>query len=700
MKPKISPRVRWVLAAALGSGFFWALLAGPVFFLPFKRLDWAVQDAICRGLPLAPASPELVFLSIDEGAFNLSHLLPEEVESSPALTLMAQDFPWSRAVYAELFDKLMGAGASAVVADIHFALPGKGDEALAEVIGKYPGKIVLGSVMDYRKEAGGALAVSETPPAWTLTGEEGAAKVGFVNFWSDPDGVVRSAHYKMSLAGAVDVQEREGDVFFPSLAAAALGATGEERCIPWGESRRLRFAGERSFLRVPIWQVFVPDFWNSNLKKGEVFSGKIVVLGAEAARFRDVFRTPISDWLPGPLLHINAISCALRGDFLWEVSPGWSMAVTVLLSFLTGVSFLKKVRPLFLLLGLAGWCVCFFFTAVALVFFSGVLLPVVPPVAAAMTVGVLVFSGDFAEVRKEKARVRRVLERYVSKDIVGEVLDNPSSFLEQLGGVRKEVVVLFSDLRGFTALTEVMEPGELVVQLNQYLSRMVEIVFRNGGTVDKFVGDAVMAVWGTVKSFGAEGDARGAVRAAEEMFDALEELNRGWEAEGKRRLSLGVGIHAGGAVFGNMGSEQKMEPTVIGDTVNLASRAEGLCKHYGVSLVFTEAVWRLLPETEGILTLDRARVFGRKEAVEIFTFSRLAGKSRFSLEEVERFNGAVGAYRGGEIGRAAREFREIQAGGGGEFLCEFYLGRCREVGEGEEEMAAEGWDPVFDFDKK
>src|SRR5205807_2070190 len=196
------------------------------------------------------------------------------------------------------------------------------------------------------------------------------------------------------------------------------------------------------------------------------------------------------------------------------------------------------------------------------------------PVLSVFFLGVATTLGlDYAFERMEKLRTRRTLERYVSKNLVKEILENPSGYYSSMRGARKPVTVLFSDLVGFTTLSEKADPEELVRHLNQYLSRMVGVVFENGGTLDKFIGDAIMAVWGNVKSEGVAKDAKACAYAALGMRRELKKLNDGWKLEGRMTLGMGVGINQGDVLIGNIGSSEpheRLDPTVIGDAVDLA----------------------------------------------------------------------------------------------------------------------------------
>ena len=176
----------------------------------------------------------------------------------------------------------------------------------------------------------------------------------------------------------------------------------------------------------------------------------------------------------------------------------------------------------------------------------------------------LVLSGSFSLgfeyflERLEKLRTRRTLERYVSKNLVKEILENPESYYSSLRGVRVQVTILFSDLIGFTTLAERADPEALVTQLNEYLSRMTSVIFSNGGTLDKFIGDAIMAVWGNVRSLGATEDAKSCARAALGMRRELSQLNKNWREQGRMGLGMGIGLNHGEVIVGNVGSQERM----------------------------------------------------------------------------------------------------------------------------------------------
>jgi adenylate cyclase len=247
-------------------------------------------------------------------------------------------------------------------------------------------------------------------------------------------------------------------------------------------------------------------------------------------------------------------------------------------------------------------------------FGGGLWLPMAEPLLA---MSLALFAGTayqyFVEDR-EKRKVKRLFGRYVSKDVYEQLLEDPTR--AELGGARREMSVLFSDIRGFTTVTEKGDPEALVAQLNEYFSQMVQVVFRHHGTMDKFVGDMVMAL------FGAPVDdvehAENAVRAAADMVKELGLLNQRWAAEGRPQLDIGIGVNSGDMIAGNIGSSAIMSYTVIGDNVNLGSRLESLNKDYRTRIIISDATRAKLTGQYDIRPLGDVVVKGKTRAVAIF----------------------------------------------------------------------------------
>ncbi len=680
------------LVCAAWAGLF-ALFAVWLNVGPLELAELSLQDAVVRHGVRAAAPADYVFLALDEASLELSQLEPEEIEASPALAAMAAEFPWSRLVYAEAIEKILAAGAKVVVLDAHFPLPGAGDEKLRATLAAHPGRVVIASLYADTEFSSERHADLFHPPSDTILPEDSTGTVGFANFWPEPDKVVRGAHYRMS-DGVMLGDARVGGEVRLSLGALALrhARLGEE--VP--AFGLMRFSPPGSFPVVPLWQVFVPDFWASNLKDGAVFRDKIVLFGPLAARFRDFVRTPVGT-LSGPEVHLHAMAAAQLDAFYQRAAP-WLVAASCFVMGLLAFAMNLLVRRPLGVFSVLGLLLIGYWGAALLLFNYAAFLPgMFYPTATLLLAGLTSFAYDFSLERREKARVRRSLERYVSRDLVCELIDHDSDFLDQLGGTRKEVAVMFSDLRGFTALSEKADPAVLVSNLNEYLAGMVEIVFRHRGTLDKFIGDAVMAVWGTVASAGPRGDCARAVQAALDMLAAVVRLSREWEARGVPGLHVGIGLHHGPAIFGNIGSELKMEPTVIGDTVNLTSRMESLTKRYHQPLLVSDVV---VGETRGEFpyrTIDTVRVVGRTTPVTIWTVPVDADGQAERPPWLERHEEGWEHYRARRFTEALSCFEAALEVSPDDHMLREMAGRCRRLIE---TPPGPEWEPVVNLESK
>jgi adenylate cyclase len=347
-----------------------------------------------------------------------------------------------------------------------------------------------------------------------------------------------------------------------------------------------------------------------------VFRDKIVFIGVTAAGLNDVFRTPLSSdengSMPGIQLHASIADSILANRFIRPATNRSRLGTIFIAALSIGLlaAFLPFTTAAAASLAiLGGWT---WFTVSA--FKSGLWLNMIQPFAVG---GLALFFGTayqyFVE-GTEKRKVAKLFGRYVSRDVYSQLMANPEQ--AELGGKRREMTVLFSDIRGFTTVTERGNPEELVSQLNEYFSRMVEIVFRNKGTVDKFVGDMVMALFSA--PLDDERHADHAVVAAMEMVKELGDLNRAWLAKGMTQLDLGIGVNSGDMIAGNIGSASIMSYTVIGDNVNLGARLESLNKDYKTRIIISEATRTRLTGDYATRPLGQVVVKGKSKAVQIF----------------------------------------------------------------------------------
>jgi adenylate cyclase len=654
----------------------------------YQRAEEAMRDWLLTN-PLAsrpPADPRIVYLGKDKVSETLENVDSTELEQSPALQLISQTEPgqaWNRGVYAYILDRLITAGASAVVFDITFSSDREGDEEFAAALEKHKDDVVIGSnlvmVQQIGTEAGDLhnTPYHDVPSPTLLDSAEGQdTRVGFVNVRADEDGVVRGVQYRTSLLEYFGLPQTPESPDLFSLVSRGLQQSGHGDLVP-NTKDELRIRYVRDPMSRSLYEIFVDRFWKSPVyKNGEVFRDKIVIVGAAGNDSTDRLTTPHGVML-GPVLHISALDAALRQRFLHPTSPLTdllSMAIAGALAWILGTIIKRPLRRLITVAGM----VLGFFAACQFAANSFDLLPILLSPLLVFTGSSLTwFTWEQAIDRAEKTRIRRTLERYVSKDVVKEVLDNPQSFLNSLNGERRPATVLFSDVRGFTTVTESADPAALVSQLNEYFREMVKIVrIEQRGTLDKFIGDAVMAHWGSIVTEGREADARCAVATALRMREVLARLNEDWRARGMHHFAIGIGVNHGEVIVANLGSDEKMEVSVIGDAVNLASRLEGVTKPYHVDICLGESVASLVRDAFVLRSLDLITVKGKTKPVETFTvLSQRNGSGEppwlAAHEEATRL------YRKGDFTAAEARFREVLAQQPGDGLAELMIERCQ-----------------------
>jgi len=346
------------------------------------------------------------------------------------------------------------------------------------------------------------------------------------------------------------------------------------------------------------------------------FRGKIVFIGFTASGLRDVFNTPFGEGtMPGIQLHASVADSVLSKRFIRR-APGAATASTAF-AIAGAIGLLSTLLPLWFafLTSIAVLTAWVWITTAT--FSGGVWVNLTQPLAAG---GLALFAGTayqyFVEGR-EKRKVKRLFGRYVSRDVYAQLLAHPE--LAELGGNRREMSVLFSDIRGFTTVTERGNPEEIVAQLNEYFSTMVDVVFRHHGTVDKFVGDMVMALFGAPVDD--EQHADHAVQAAIDMVRELGALNRRWASTGMAQLDIGIGVNSGEMIAGNIGSASIMSYTVIGDNVNLGSRLESLNKEYRTRVIISDATRTRLVGAYDLRPLGDVVVKGKSRPVAIYALS-------------------------------------------------------------------------------
>ncbi len=290
------------------------------------------------------------------------------------------------------------------------------------------------------------------------------------------------------------------------------------------------------------------------------------------------------------------------------------------------------------------------------------------------------FIYDFVLTQIEKLRLRTTFERYHSKNVVKYLLEHTTSYKEMLAGTRRPVTVLFSDIRSFTTIVETTaDSHQLVGKLNEYFTAMVDCVFRYDGSLDKFMGDGIMAVWGnTPHNFGPKDDAVRAVQAALAMVAELRRLNAKWVAEGKTEWRIGIGLNHGQVIVGDMGSQQHKEFGIVGDAVNLGSRLEGLTKKYHLQIILGERVAELVLDHFYLRSVDFVQVTGKTMAVQAFTV--LGEKTQPLPPEQQKFlslyEEGISSFRRREFVRAKELFAKALQIQPGDYLATQYVTSC------------------------
>jgi adenylate cyclase len=662
-----------------------------------KRAEFAASDFLfTHGRPAA-LRPDIVFLGVDNASLNLDSLWPEDIAASPALQLISNAkgaWNWSREVDALVLDRLVNAGAKLVVFDLVFPKPNVGDASFRAALDRHRGHVVIGSEIDQSD-----VEVTMAEPTSTLVADPAHdPRVGYVTYQPEPDGIIRQTSFAVSAEALLGRAPRPTDTVYYSLVAQSLRQLGRADLIPANlRPRFFRYTALNRGQDYPphsLAEIFVDPIWKQNYQDGKFFKDKIVIIGASAKSLHDFQNTPYGE-IPGPELHLEALTAALGRDYLRPTRVATDLALIAaagLLAWGLGVGMRQPMVRLGCQLGLSA---AFFLLLQWLYNRQGLLAATVTPLLTFNSGGLIGLIGEYALERVDKARVRGVLDRLVSKDIVRELLEDRESYEALVRGQRRCVTVLFSDVRGFTTLSEsAADPAAFIAQLNEYLGEMVDVVFKHRGTVDKFIGDAVMAVWGSMHTEGDQADARQAVAAALEMRERLTALNAKWTAEDKQTLTIGIGVNFGEVIVGGLGSEKsKMEITVMGDAVNTASRLEGLTKDYGVDLLIGESVAERVSEIFRLRTVDLVRVKGKKKPVEVMTvLGVLQDVPPVALEELlADYEDAILLYRRRQFAAAQGQFQACLRLAPADRLATLYLGRCQELLE--QEPAAD-WDGV------
>jgi len=627
---------------------------GALRTVELKTYDWR----LARTANPSTARRDIALVEIDE--YSLRNLQPN-----------AGRWPWPRFVHANLIEYLNRGKPAMIVYDINFAEPDdrtfkfggetmsgeESDRALVSAVRK-AGNVLLLADATFEGEYTGSYSLPDqgyrladsgiTERRAVFAPAEPFAKVasglGHNLFIYDPDGPMRhivpfvrtgnKAIPSLGLAAALriagirpdDIQLRGetlrlGDrqmplewrhVNTPDGRVSALWALINFRGPALLGDLKTRPYQSHSFFDLLYSEEQLLADQKPNIDPA-VFRDKIVFVGVGASGLFDAFETPFAGGrMPGIQIHAAVADDFLSNRFMRPESIGVRIVLIIALALMMGV--VSTLLPAWWAAGVYAAVMAVLVMVATRQFAGGTWINITQPGLAS---SVALFGGvgyQYFFEGREKRRMKRLFGQFVSKDVYDQLVANPE--LARLGGQRREMTVLFSDIRGFTTVSELGQPEEIVAILNEYFTSMVEIVFAHRGTLDKFVGDMVMALYGA--PLDDPQHAQHAVETALAMSRELNRLNRKWATEGRPTLDIGIGISTGPMIAGNIGSEAIMSYTVIGDAVNLGSRLESLNKQYGTRIIISQATREAIPDRYAFRSLGEVVVKGKTKPVTIY----------------------------------------------------------------------------------
>jgi adenylate cyclase len=510
----------------------------------------------------------------------------------------------------------------------------------------------------------------------------GAIGAGAINDFRDSDGVRRrvpmaielGAHQYMPLGLAVVMYDRKQSTSY--TVGSDYATAGTDRIpLTAAASLWLDVLGRDQLPRISAAKIL------DGTAPPSALAGKLAFVGLTYSTY-DKVSTSLDPLADGIELHATLAENILSGHLLRVGGPVSAFCATALLCAIVILAQLRAIRRRSWLPGLIALVAIVGYGIVAqLAFEHGTIVQLAAPLLATVLVALTAIVGTLATEGREKAHLRAVFSRYVSRTVVDRILADPDR--AKLGGERKELTVLFSDIRGFSAFSETMRPEELASFLGEYLTPMTELVLDSGGTLDKYIGDAVMALWAAPVDVTDH-----AARACEvtlKMQEALVALNARWKREAKPAIAIGIGLNTGTMAVGNMGTAARFDYTVLGDQVNLGARLEALTKEYGVDILVGEGTMRAAGDGYVFREIDLVRVKGRHGAAPVSELVGRAGKVTTDL----RFADALAAYRARDFATARTGFAAITGDDAAAIMAE----RCAML---ESSPPAADWDGVYD----
>lgn len=528
---------------------------------------------------------------------------------------------------------------------------------------------------------------------------QSATATGFFNATPDADGILRRVALLINYNGELH----------PSLALSTLmqatGETGVLLKLGSQGTESMRYGGavipvDRAGQMLVNYRggggvfpyISAVDILDGKVAP-EALNGKIAFIGTSAAGLKDLRATPFTPVYPGVETHATILDNILTQDFI--SIPDYAPAVELAATLLAGITITLLVvwaRAIWIVvplvaMGFGMWEGTSYLLSTQRIYIS----PLYSYLILAANFALLTLMKFWRE-EKQKKFIHGAFSHYLAPAVIKQIYDSPESL--SLQGQEKEVTVMFSDVRGFTTMSEKLTPTQVTDLLHDYLTPMTRVITQNMGTLDKFIGDAIMAFWNAPLDV-AEHQKK-AVDSALQMFEHLETLNKGFMEKFGLTIKIGVGLHCGRVRVGNMGSADLFDYTLIGDNVNLTSRLESLTKYYGQTLLVSEAMRDACGDAYSYLEMDSVRVKGKHEPITIFTamtHEQAAGRA----DEIARHNSALALYKAMRFAEAEDAFKELKEFTGNAALYDMYAERCQTLLD---HPPAEGWDGVYTHTSK
>ncbi|MDD2250607.1 MAG: adenylate/guanylate cyclase domain-containing protein [Candidatus Cloacimonetes bacterium] len=599
-----------------------------IFAFPFfKNLECKAQDMLFRIRGKLPTTDNIAIIAIDDASFSA----------------LDETWPFPRDYHSKLIENLNKAGVKQIIFDVEFtenSFP-ESDLRLAKTAAKYQNVIFAGKVLPSQHPGEPTQMI---PPINAILDYN--LPWGIVNMGAEPDGFIRkytlfeefdqSKLYSLGIASLANLRVYQS-TYADHIKVADRTLHLTDKSIPIIDKNKalINFRGPSgTYPSVSYASVlddstfFMPGYQGAELNElydiieSGILKDKIVLVGATIDELHDKFPTPYGgEWTPGVEIQANFIDMVLTDSYLKELNLWLYLLVEIIL--LIGLWFLfKLIKPQFSAIALIGLLIIEFIVTYLLFSSSNIICPIAQTVVLLILIYVASILNHYLDTLKEKRFIRNAFQQYLAPELVNQLLANPKNL--KYGGSLQEITVLFSDIRNFTTYSEKHSPEETVNILHQYFTEMVNIIIDNNGILDKFVGDEIMALYGTPIPL--PNHALDACKSALKMRERLIQLQEKWISEGYEPFEMGIGINTGMAVVGNLGSEQIFDYTAIGDTINLGARLESLNKEYDTfnHIIISEYTYEKVKDLVNAKYLDEVKVKGKNIAVKIYELISLS----------------------------------------------------------------------------